>query len=61
MTDANDTPTPDQEHRVAEHDVQEHDHDAAGDEHETVQHGDHVDHVHDGHKHARHGDHYDEH
>ncbi|OIH93441.1 zinc transporter permease [Curtobacterium sp. MCBA15_001] len=61
MTDSNDTPTPDQEHRVAEHDVQEHDHDAAGDEHETVQHGDHVDHVHDGHKHARHGDHYDEH
>ncbi|WP_022905849.1 hypothetical protein [Curtobacterium sp. B18] len=30
-------------------------------EHETVEHGDHVDFVHDGHRHARHEDHYDEH
>lgn len=61
MSDTSDTPTPEDDHRVAEHDVQEHEHGTDGDEHETVQHGDHVDYVHDGHKHARHGDHYDEH
>lgn len=49
------------EHRIAKHGVEEHDHAVEGDEHETVQHGDHVDHVHDGHRHARHDDHYDEH
>jgi hypothetical protein len=49
------------EHTVAEHDVAAHEHEAAGDAHETVEHGDHVDYLHDGHRHARHDDHYDEH
>lgn len=49
------------EHRIAEHSVTEHEHGAPGDEHEAVEHGDHVDYLHDGHRHAQHGDHYDEH
>ncbi|PZE68854.1 zinc transporter permease [Curtobacterium sp. MCBD17_021] len=52
---------PEDEHRVAEHGVSEHEHEGDGGEHETVEHGDHVDFVHDGHRHARHEDHYDEH
>jgi hypothetical protein len=61
MTDTSPTPTGDDEHRIAEHGVLEHEHGQQDDDHETVQHGDHVDYLHDGHKHALHGDHYDEH
>ncbi|MCM3521203.1 zinc transporter permease [Curtobacterium sp. P97] len=62
MSDPNTTPAAEaEEHRVAEQDVADHDHEQDGGEHETVEHGDHVDFVHDGHRHARHEDHYDEH
>ncbi len=42
------------------HPAPDHEH-LPGDGHETVQHGDHVDHIHDGHRHYQHGDHVHEH
>lgn len=39
----------------------DHAHGHAGEEHASVQHGDHVDFVHDGRLHFRHGDHTDDH
>ncbi|MFO6429296.1 hypothetical protein ACLBKT_04295 [Erythrobacter sp. W302b] len=57
VSDAN----PDAEELVARVTTDDHPHGHAGEEHMTVQHGDHMDFVHDGHLHHRHGDHTDDH
>lgn len=57
VTDSN----PDAEELVSRVTTDDHAHGHAGEEHITVQHGDHMDFVHDGHLHHRHGDHTDDH
>lgn len=52
---------PEAEELVARVTSDAHPHGHTGEEHQTVQHGAHVDYLHDGHLHAMHGDHMDDH